>query len=55
MTTLAVGKGEELAISYLPMAADPQTRQEQIQKEYFFQCRCKLCTLPEGTVFTNHK
>ena len=35
--------GEEINISYIDLALDRSSRQEMLQKKYFFKCQCPRC------------
>lgn len=42
--TKDIGRGEEVTISYIELAASTDARRAELQPRYFFDCQCKLCT-----------
>lgn len=47
--TADLSPGDEVTLSYAPMACKPSAlRKQQLRDAYFFECDCRLCAAPEG-------
>ncbi|KAF4920532.1 Histone-lysine N-methyltransferase ASHR2 [Colletotrichum viniferum] len=45
-----IAQGEEITISYLPVELARERRRRNLEKDWGFECGCKLCTAPEEDV-----
>ncbi|RKP34342.1 hypothetical protein BJ085DRAFT_13641, partial [Dimargaris cristalligena] len=45
-----IAKGEEITISYVDPVDPTNWRQEKLLTNYYFDCRCKLCTSSQNEV-----
>jgi hypothetical protein len=44
-TLVDIPEGEEITISYIPLASTTPSRREYLAREYFFYCMCSRCVV----------